>query len=209
MAHDKVGVSGDGLEWLILNNIYIDSTTCSGGKRAVSNRYPTGLQRPPRAMRRDRAWYLGACGEFGGHAILNLVSPVRLLRLDRPAHSVSKSSTFTYDAFVGAFTLVAELVFVACRFAVPSSTIVTLAGEAGLTLVLMMFWLGESVLECSVYPAERSGQVQPRVSAQPYSPRETGVPLPTPRRPLQPARAPRSRSRCPRCVIRLFQVNTI
>ncbi|KAK8847648.1 hypothetical protein IAR55_005507 [Kwoniella newhampshirensis] len=54
-----------------------------------------------------------------------------------------KSSTFTYDAFVGAFTIVLELALLVARLVKPA--VATLIVEAGLAGLTWIFWLASGI----------------------------------------------------------------
>lgn len=53
------------------------------------------------------------------------------------------TKTYTYDAFVGAFTLVVEVVMVVLRLAKRDSAVVSIAAELGVAGLLCIFWLSE------------------------------------------------------------------
>ena len=67
-----------------------------------------------------------------------------------------KTSTFTYDAFVGAFTIVAELVFVGLRILSPNSVVVSLGAETALGGLLWVFWLAAAVATTHYTSDDRS-----------------------------------------------------
>jgi hypothetical protein len=58
------------------------------------------------------------------------------------------SSTYIYDAFVGAFTLVLILALILIRVVKPSIALLKL--EVGSSALLWIFWLGESAASGSL-----------------------------------------------------------
>ncbi|WWD21735.1 hypothetical protein CI109_106222 [Kwoniella shandongensis] len=64
------------------------------------------------------------------------------------------SSTFTYDAFVGAFTILVELALLVVRLTVP--TVATLLVEVGLAGLVWIFWLASGVATTKYTSEDRS-----------------------------------------------------
>ncbi|WWC88888.1 uncharacterized protein L201_003803 [Kwoniella dendrophila CBS 6074] len=64
------------------------------------------------------------------------------------------SATYSYDAFVGAFTLVALIVIIALRFGKPSLT--TLINEVGLSFLLWILWLAAGISTTRYTSADRA-----------------------------------------------------
>lgn len=67
-----------------------------------------------------------------------------------------KTSTFTYDAFVGAFTIVAEVLFIGLRVGLPNSIVVSLTGEAILSALLWVFWIAAGIATTHYTSEDRS-----------------------------------------------------
>jgi hypothetical protein len=53
------------------------------------------------------------------------------------------TATYTYDAFVGAFTLLFELVFLVLRLIKRETLLTSIGGELALAATLWVFWLGK------------------------------------------------------------------
>jgi len=67
-------------------------------------------------------------------------------RADKQARQFElKTSTFTFAAFVGAFTILVEDVFIVLRIVSPNSLVVSLGAEATLGFVQWVFWLAAAI----------------------------------------------------------------
>jgi len=64
-----------------------------------------------------------------------------------------KSHTFTYDAFVGAWTILVEVVLAACRHFFPTTVMATFAVELGALFLSLVFWLASGI-DTTIFTSE-------------------------------------------------------